>query len=49
MLRCEALVRTEVTEESTRATRCNIAEDGVLHSHRRQNLKSYIELTHWAL
>jgi hypothetical protein len=25
----------------TRATRHNIPEDGILHSHRRENLKSY--------
>jgi hypothetical protein len=29
----------------TRATRRNIPEDAILHSHRRENLKSYIELT----
>jgi hypothetical protein len=33
----------------TRATRCHIPEDGVLHSHRRENLKSDIALTGWAL
>jgi hypothetical protein len=27
----------------TRATRRNISEDDILHSHRRENLKSYIE------
>jgi hypothetical protein len=26
-----------------------IPEDDILHSHRRENLKSYIELTGWAL
>jgi hypothetical protein len=26
-----------------------IPEDGILHSHRLRNLKSYIELTGWAL
>jgi hypothetical protein len=26
-----------------------IPQDGILHSHRRENLKSYIALTDWAL
>jgi hypothetical protein len=30
------------TEDLTRATRRNIPEDAILHSHRRGNLKSYI-------
>jgi hypothetical protein len=50
MLRRVALVRTDVSEELsasqtsviTRATRHNISEDDILHSHRRENLKSYI-------
>jgi hypothetical protein len=29
----------------TRATWRNIPEDGILHSHRRENLKSYLSLT----
>jgi hypothetical protein len=33
----------------TRATLRNIPEDVILHSHRRENLKSYITLTDWAL
>jgi hypothetical protein len=33
--------RTE-TSVLTRATRRNIPEDTILHSHRRENLKSYI-------
>jgi hypothetical protein len=33
----------------TSATRRNIPEDDILHSHRRKNLKSYIALTGWTL
>jgi hypothetical protein len=29
----------------TKATQRNITEDTILHSHRRENLKSYIALT----
>jgi hypothetical protein len=32
-----------------KATRRNIPKDDILHSHRRENLKSYIALTCWAL
>jgi hypothetical protein len=32
-----------------RATRHNIPEGGILHSHRRENLRSYIALTGLAL
>jgi hypothetical protein len=28
----------------TRATRRNISEDAILHSHRRENLKSYRDI-----
>jgi hypothetical protein len=50
MLRRVAFVRTDVLEEFiasetsvlTRTTRRNISEDTILHSHRRENLKSYI-------
>jgi hypothetical protein len=37
------------TSVLTRATRCNIPEDVILHSNRGKNLKSYIALTGWAL
>jgi hypothetical protein len=33
----------------TIAKRRNIPEDGILHSHRRENLDSYTALTGWAL
>jgi hypothetical protein len=53
MLQREALVRTDDSEEriaSIKVTRIgeletNIPEDGILHSHRSENLKSYIALT----
>jgi hypothetical protein len=49
LLRRVALVRTDVSEEPgasettalTRATRRNSPEDTILHSNRRENLKSY--------
>jgi hypothetical protein len=59
MLRREALVRTDVSEELRasfiRVTRiCElgttiavaIPEGAILHSHRRENLKLYIDLFH---
>jgi hypothetical protein len=33
----------------TSATRRNIPQDGILHSHRRENFKSYIAVTGWTL
>jgi hypothetical protein len=42
-------VRSPETSVRTRATRHHIPEDGILHSHRRGNLKSYIALTGRAL
>jgi hypothetical protein len=47
-LMMEALLSSE-TSVLTRATRRHISEDGVLHSHRREILKSYIALTGLAL
>jgi hypothetical protein len=32
-----------------RATRRNIPEDGILHSHKREHLENYVALTGWAL
>jgi hypothetical protein len=32
-------------QRTLRVTRCNIPEDTILHSHRRENLKSYIRLS----
>jgi hypothetical protein len=37
--------RSSETSVFTRATRRHIPEDDILHSHRRENLKSYIALT----
>jgi hypothetical protein len=42
-------LRSSETSVLTRATRRNIPEDPILHSHRRKNLKSYATLTGWTL
>jgi hypothetical protein len=47
-LMMEALSSSE-TSVITRAIRHNIPEDAILHSHCRENLKSYIALTGWAM
>jgi hypothetical protein len=47
-LMMEVLGSSETTV-LTRATLRNIPEDGILHSHRREKLKSYIALTGWTL
>jgi hypothetical protein len=46
MMEC---LHSSVTLVLKGATRHNIPEDDILHSHRRENLKSYIALTAWAL
>jgi hypothetical protein len=49
MLRCVAPVRTDVSEELIRAARRNVPENDILHSHRREILRSYIALSGWTL
>jgi hypothetical protein len=39
----EAIRSSETSVQSTRSTRRHIPEDGILHSHRHENLKSYIK------
>jgi hypothetical protein len=43
------MIRSFETSVLTTATRPHIPEDGILHSHRRENIKSYIALTGWTL
>jgi hypothetical protein len=43
------VIRSSETSVLTSGTRRNIPEDSILHSHRRENLKSYIALTGWTL
>jgi hypothetical protein len=35
-------IRSSETPVRTRATRLNFTDDGIPHSHRRENLKSYV-------
>jgi hypothetical protein len=44
LLRRVALVRTDVSEEPG-ASFIRVTEDTILHSHRRENLKSYTIIT----
>jgi hypothetical protein len=41
--------RSSETSVLTKATRCHIPEEGILHSHSRENLRTYIALTGWTL
>jgi hypothetical protein len=47
-LMMEAILSSEISA-FPRATRHRIPKDDILHSDRRENLISYIELTDWAL
>jgi hypothetical protein len=42
-------LRSSETAVLARAIRRNNPEDDILHSHCRENLKSYIALTGWSL
>jgi hypothetical protein len=42
-------IRSSETSVPTRSTQRHIPENGILHCHRRDSLKSYIALTGWAL
>jgi hypothetical protein len=42
-------ISSSETSVLTTVTRPNIPEDDILHSHRRENLKSYIALAGWSL
>jgi hypothetical protein len=42
-------IRSSEASVLARATRRNIPEDDIIHSHRRENLKSYMALNGFAL
>jgi hypothetical protein len=41
----EAIQSSETSVQSTTSTRRHTPEDGILHSHRRENLKSYMVIS----
>jgi hypothetical protein len=41
-------IRSSEMSVLTRSRRRHTPDDDIIHSHRRENLKSYIELTGWA-
>jgi hypothetical protein len=43
------VIHSGETSVFTRTTRRDIPEDGILFSHSRENLKSYIAVIDWAL
>jgi hypothetical protein len=43
------VIRSSETSVLTRAAPRNIPEDGILHSHGRENLKSYTAFNRWAM
>jgi hypothetical protein len=43
------VIRSFETLVLTGATRRNIPEYGILHSHHRENLKFYVALTDWTM
>jgi hypothetical protein len=47
--RYSLFVKIKKRDYHTRAKRLNIPEEVIFHSHRRDNLKSYIALTGWVL
>jgi hypothetical protein len=44
-----AAIRSSETSVLIIATQRHVPEDGILHSHRRENLKSYLALTGWTV
>jgi hypothetical protein len=42
-------IRSSETSVFRRSTLRHIQENGIIHCHRHENLKSYVELTGWVL